>query len=266
MTSRSEGGGKSNDRTRGGLRAVLITAALAVAWEAAFRAGWMNPMIFGSPSLVAAAAMKDGAAFLQAFQVTSYEMAVAIAIAWIGGIAAGMLAGLARFTSILVAPLLSAVIALPLVVLYPAFVAWLGIGPLSKIAYGAAAGFFPVALSTMLGVRSIDERYLTMARAMGASRWQLVTRVIMRLALPAIVSGLRVGTSIAIIAVVQSEMLAATDGIGFWISYHRTLFNVGHVYLGIILVLIVAMVANAVLSVLERRSGQWRAGLMAGTP
>ena len=249
----------------GMLRTLLVVAALTTAWEAAFRAGWMNPLIFGSPSLVVAAALKDGPAFLQAFQVTSYEMAAALAIAWIGGIAAGVLAGFARYTSILVAPLFSAVIALPLVVLYPAFVAWLGIGPPSKIAYGAAAGFFPVALSTMLGVRSIDERYLVMARAMGATRWQLLTRVIFRLALPAIVSGLRVGTSIAIISVVQSEMLSATDGIGFWISYHRSLFNVGHVYLGIILVLIVAAAANGLLSAFERRTGQWRQSLVAGT-
>lgn len=249
----------------GGARTLLVLVVLTAVWEAAFRAGLMNPLILGSPSLVAAAAAKDGATFLGAFQVTAYEMAVAVAIAWAGGIAAGLVIGATRFSGQLLAPILSAVIALPLVVLYPAFVAGLGIGPASKIAYGAAAGFFPVALSTLLGVRSIDLRYVTMARAMGAGPVQLMTRVIMRLAMPAIVSGLRVGTSIAIIAVVQSEMLSATDGIGFWISYHRTLFNVGHVYLGIILVLIVAACANWLLSRLERRTGRWRDSLVAGT-
>ncbi len=246
-------------------RVVRTTAVIAVGlaiWEAAYAMGLLEPLIFGSPSLVAVAARKDGAAFFSAFQVTSYEMAFAVAIAWIGGIAAGVALGLTRFTSVLMAPVLSGIIALPLVVLYPAFVAWLGIGPLSKIVYGAAAGFFPIALTTMLGVRSIDERYLVMARAMGASRWQLVTRVIVRLALPAIVSGLRIGTSIAIIGVVQSEMLAATDGIGFWISYHRTIFNVGHVYLGIILVLVVAATANGILSLLEAWAGRWRETLV----
>ena len=60
-------------------------------------------------------------------------------------------------------------IALPLVVLYPVLVAWLGIGAVSKIAYGAAAGFFPVALATVLGIRAIDPRYVEMARAIGAT-------------------------------------------------------------------------------------------------
>lgn len=250
-------------RAHGSLRALLVVAGLIAIWEAAFRAGLLEPLIFGSPSLVVAAALKDGPSFLSAFHVTAYEMAVAVAISWIGGVVTGVLIGMTRFSAVLMAPILSAVIALPLVVLYPAFVAWIGIGPASKIAYGAAAGFFPVALATVYGVRSIDDRYVTMALAMGASRMQVLLRVVVRLALPAIVSGLRVGTSIAIIAVVQSEMLAATDGIGFWISYHRTLFNVGHVYLGIVLVLVVAAAANWLLSLIERRTGKWRESLHA---
>jgi NitT/TauT family transport system permease protein len=97
-----------------------------------------------------------------------------------------------------------------------------------------------------------------MSRAMGASRGQIVFQVELRLALPAIVSGLRVGTALAIISVIQSEMLASTDGLGFWISYHRSLFNVGQVYLGIILVLVAAAISNVMLSSLENRLGRWR--------
>jgi ABC-type nitrate/sulfonate/bicarbonate transport system permease component len=58
--------------------------------------------------------------------------------------------------------------------------------------------------------------------------------------------------------VIQSEMLSATDGLGFWISYHRALFNTGQVYLGIILVLVTAAVANILLSTLERKFGRAR--------
>ena len=169
-----------------------------------------------------------------------------------------MLIGAAPLPALVVAPMLSGVIALPLVVLYPVLVAWLGIGVVSKIAYGAAAGFFPVALATLIGIRSIDARYAEMARAMGASPLQVVVRVKVRLALPAIVSGLKVGTSLVIISVVQSEMLSATDGLGFWISYHRALFNTGQVYFGIILVLVTAAVANLGLSALEQKFGRAR--------
>lgn len=75
--------------------------------------------------------------------------------------------------------------------------------------------------------------------------------VVARLALSAIISGLRVGTSLLVIAVVQSKMLSATDGLGVWISYHRSLFNVGQVYFGVGLVLAAAL--NTQLGALERR-------------
>jgi NitT/TauT family transport system permease protein/taurine transport system permease protein len=61
------------------------------------------------------------------------------------------------------------------------------------------------------------------------------------------------GTSLVIIGVVLSEMLGSTDGLGFWISYHRSLFNTGQVYLGILLCLLVASMANALLGFAERR-------------
>jgi NitT/TauT family transport system permease protein/taurine transport system permease protein len=150
------------------------------------------------------------------------------------------------------APILSALIAVPLVVLYPILLAWLGLGSSSKIIFGAVSGIFPIALSALVGVQSIDRGFATMATAMGANRRQIMFQVMAPLALPAIISGLRLGTALIVIGVVLSEMLASTDGIGFWISYHRTLFNTGQVYLGILLALLVAGMANGGLSLIER--------------
>jgi NitT/TauT family transport system permease protein len=227
-------------------RLAIALAAIAL-WEAAYRLGVLNPLIFGAPSLVVGAAIKDPGAFWAAFRFTSAEIVAAMVIAWGCGIAVGLLVGAGITRSQVAASILSAAIAIPLVVFYPVAIAWLGIGAPSKIAYGAAAGFFPIALATLLGLRSIDRRYVEMARAIGASRTQILMQVEMRLALPAIVSGLRIGTSLAIISVVQGEMLTSTDGLGFLISYHRALFNVGHVYFGIVLVLVIAAVSNIAL-------------------
>ncbi|HEY2186004.1 MAG TPA: ABC transporter permease subunit, partial [Xanthobacteraceae bacterium] len=177
----------------------------------------------------------------------------------------GAIVGANSRSSRIFSPLFSGLIALPLIVLYPVVVAWTGIGPISKIVYAAAAGLFPIALATVSGIRSIDFRYAELARALGASRRQIVQQVMLRLALPAVVSGLRVGLSLVIISVVQSEMLSATDGLGFWISYHRSLFNVGQVYFGILLVLLMAAAGNFALSALERRFGR-RPSVVQATP
>jgi NitT/TauT family transport system permease protein/taurine transport system permease protein len=240
------------------VRRIAIALVLVALWETLYRAGLLSPLIFGSPSLVYAAALKDGGTFLAALRVTASEMLAAMAIAWLGGVVVGVLIGAAPLPGLIFAPVLSGVIALPLIVLYPVLIAWLGIGVVSKIAYGAAAGFFPVALAALIGIRSIDARYAEMARAIGATPLQIIVQVKVRLALPAIVSGLKVGTSLVIISVIQSEMLSSTDGLGFWISYHRALFNTGQVYLGIILVLLTAAVAHMGLSALEKKFGAAR--------
>jgi NitT/TauT family transport system permease protein/taurine transport system permease protein len=240
------------------IKRIVITLAALLVWELLYRVGLLNPLIFGAPSLMWSAAVKDGRAFVVAFQFTAYEIVAACAIAWFGGVAFGVIAGATAVRGRIFAPMLSAVIAVPLVVLYPIAIAWLGIGSGSKIAYGAVAGFCPVALATLYGIRTIDMRLAEMARAMGASRSQILVQVMTRLALPAIVSGLRIGTSLVIISVVQGEMLTSTDGLGFLISYHRALFNVGHVYIGILLVVLMAAAAHVALSALERHFGRWR--------
>jgi NitT/TauT family transport system permease protein/taurine transport system permease protein len=233
------------------LRLAIIAVLLAI-WEAAFRLGLLSPIIFGSPSLIASAAVKDGWTFLLAFRITVFEISMAILIAWTLGIGFGVAAGSLPLVARVTAPVLSALIAVPLVVLYPLLIVWLGLGPASKVVFGVVSGIFPIALNTMVGVQGIDRGYATMAAAMGANSRQIMFQVMAPLALPAIVSGLRLGTALIVIGVVLSEMLGSTDGIGFWISYHRSLFNTGQVYLGILLALLVAGLANAVLSLVER--------------
>jgi len=226
--------------------------AFAALWELVYQSDLLNPIIFASPSLIVMAASQDGWQFLLAFRVTLMEVIIAIAIAWGLGVGFGLVVGLMPIAARAAAVVLSSLIAVPLVVLYPLFLAWLGLGPASKIVFGVVSGIFPVALNTMIGVKNLDRGYATMATAMGANRAQVVVQVLAPLAFPSILAGLRLGTALVVIGVVLAEMLASTDGIGFLISYHRALFASGQVYLGILLALVIAALANALLSVLER--------------
>jgi NitT/TauT family transport system permease protein/taurine transport system permease protein len=223
---------------RSWMAGAIFAVLFLVTWEIVFRLELVSPIIFGS--------------FLLAFRITILEIGAAVAVAWTLGILLGVISGASPILSRLCAPVLSAFMAIPLVILYPVLIAWLGLGPVSKIVFGALSGVFPIALNTLAGVRSVDRGYRMMALAMGANRFQIMFRVMAPLALPAIVSGLRLGTSLIVIGVVLSEMLGSADGIGFWISYHRSLFNTGQVYLGILLALMIASVVNAGLSAVER--------------
>ena len=240
------------------IKALLIIAAAVALWEAIVRLGLVSQIILAAPSDIVLAAATDGGVFVRAFATTMLEIGAAIVVAWTLGIVLGVVVGSSHALAIATAPVLSSIFAIPLIILYPLLMVWLGIGPLSKVVFGVLSGFFPIALNTIDGVRAIDRRYLAFARSVGATRLQTYARIVFPLALPAIVSGLRVGTGLVVIGVVVTEMLASLGGVGFWISYHRTLFNTGHVYFGMVLALLLAVAVNIGLTRLDRRIGLWR--------
>ncbi|HVZ51404.1 MAG TPA: ABC transporter permease [Pseudolabrys sp.] len=238
-------------------RSFLIKTAATIVflgvWEGICRAGWVNPIILAPPSAIVAALYSSGWQFLDAFQLTILCIVFAAALAWLIGIGFGLLVGLSPLGYGIFSPLLTGVFAIPLITLYPLFLVWFGIGPGSKIAFAVLSGSIPIALNTMDGVRLIDRGYIKLARSIGASPLQAYLRIYFPLSLPAILSGLRIGTSLVVISVVVCEMLASVNGLGFWISYNRTLFNTGHVYLGITLAMACVMLVNFGLGHIERR-------------
>ena len=240
------------------IRTTAIVLALMVVWEASVRLGLVNQIILAPPSGIVAAALTDGRLFLNAFALTAGEIGAAILLSWTFGIGLGLVAGSSYRLAAATAPVLSSIFAVPLIILYPLLIVWLGIGPGSKIVFGVLSGFFPIALNTIDGVRAIEQRYFMFARSVGASTLQTYLRIVLPLALPSIVSGLRVGTGLTVIGVLVTEMLASLGGVGYLISYHRTLFNTGHVYFGIALSLMMAVAVNLALTWIERRVGSWR--------
>lgn len=243
---------------RRSLKTFLMLAVAVAAWELVVRLGLVSAIILAAPSDIALAAAKDGVVFARALAITLLEIGAAIVIAWVLGVGLGILVGSSHAWAAATAPVLSSIFAIPLIILYPLLMAWLGIGALSKIVFGVLSGFFPIALNTIDGVRAVEQRYLVFARSVGATPLQTHALIVFPLALPAIVSGLRVGTGLVVIGVVVTEMLASLGGIGFLISYHRTLFDTGHVYFGMLLALLVAVGVNVALTRLDRRVGSWR--------
>jgi NitT/TauT family transport system permease protein/taurine transport system permease protein len=252
-----------NWRGRAALNGKLLrrTAAITIfvlAWQSLTTFGLVSPIIIASPLAILKAAANSGSDFLQAFYFTLTEILLAICIVWPLGIGAGIILGSNRTLAQATAPILSSIFAIPMVIWYPLLLVWLGIGAQSKIAYGVITGFFPIALATLTAFQHLDGRYRVLARSLGASRGQMLTYFLLPLVTPSIISGLRVGTAFTTIAILVSEMLASTAGIGFWISYNRTLFNTGAVYLGIASALLCVFIISQALGIIERRAGRWQ--------
>ena len=167
----------------------LIVIGLIALWEILPRAGVIPELFLPSLSSTLAAGWNEAGEYGHALAVTLYEVAISMAFACGGGILLGAIVGSLPRPRILIMPMVSSLYAVPLVILYPVFTVWLGIGSESKIAFASIYGFLPTMLATAAGIQTIDPQLLLAARSMGATLSQRLVRVIIPAAIPTVLSG-----------------------------------------------------------------------------
>src|SRR5262249_16018507 len=136
--------------------------------------------------------------FVADLRMTLGELAAAFALAASAGTVLGYSISRSPYWTRAVEPLITATSAVPIILCLALSVLLFGLGPASKIALGATIGFFPVALSTVAGFSSVERMYIVTARSMGCSDWQLFRWVLLPAALPVILTGLRMGFTVAL--------------------------------------------------------------------
>jgi NitT/TauT family transport system permease protein len=236
----------------------LILAALLVFWELMPRTGIIPELFLPSLSKTVAVLIKDWREYASELAVTLYEVAFAMLIACGFGILTGALVGGIALLRNLLLPVFSSMYAVPIVILYPIFTAWFGIGSESKIIFAGVYGFFPVMLSTAAGIRTIDAQLLLAARSMGATVPQQITRVIIPASIPTVLTGLRLGGALTIIGVVVSEMLTSAAGIGYLVTRYRTILDSPHVFGAIVMILLLSILFDTLARMIERRTLVWQ--------
>ena len=236
----------------------LILVALLVFWELMPRTGIIPELFLPSLSKTVAVLIKDWREYASELAVTLYEVAFAMLIACGFGILAGALVGGIALLRNLLLPVFSSMYAVPIVILYPIFTAWFGIGSESKIIFAGVYGFFPVMLSTAAGIRTIDPQLLLAARSMGATLPQQITRVIIPASIPTVLTGLRLGGALTIIGVVVSEMLTSAAGIGYLVTRYRTILDSPHVFGAIVMILLLSILFDTFARAIERRTMVWQ--------
>lgn len=239
---------------------VAVQLALAVAffgiWTALTQAHTVNPLLLPSIPSVWSSVIRiaTSGALGQAVGVTAATVAEAYAIAVAAGIATGFLVGRSALLARTFEPLLAAIFAIPIVLFFPLFTVYFGIGPASKVAFGALYGFFPVALNTIAGFGGVDPLLLRSARALGASRWQTFRHVYLPGAFPVVVTGLRIGFFICFASVLGGETLSSAAGVGYAIHHAGELLESAQMYAWIVFVLVVTLVLNLLVGVVETRA------------
>jgi NitT/TauT family transport system permease protein len=240
-----------------GSRLVLVAIILMV-WEFAPVARatrfWMS-----SPSMILGTLWQwivDGTLWGH-LQSTLIVMAEGYAIGCIAGIGTGLLLGFLPRLSRVLSPLLAGFYALPKIALAPLFVILLGVDNSSKIALVAVTVFFLVLTNTIDGVREVDRNMISALVLMGATRTEIIRKVLLWAALPWIFTGMRISVRYAFTTTLLAELIAANRGLGFLIELNSGNFNTTGAYAAIVVVVICSVLLTELLSRLEGRMSHW---------
>ena len=188
------------------------------------------------------------------------RMLTGYAIAVVLGVAAGMLLGSLRTLATALDPVLQFLRALPPPALIPVSLLVFGAGDSAKVFLIVLGALWPVLLNTVDGVRGVDRTALDMARSYRIPPSAQLLRVVLPAALPRIFAGARTALSIAIILMVVSELVGASNGVGHTVQLAQRGFNIPEMWAGTVLLGLVGFAFNVLFVAVERRVLRWHHG------
>jgi ABC-type nitrate/sulfonate/bicarbonate transport system permease component len=192
--------------------------------------------------------------YLPDLRVTLTELAVAFAISCTAGVTLGFLISRSQYLIKVFEPLLAGFYSVPVILFLPLYVLFFGLGPGSKIALGTTISFFPIVLNTIAGFGYVDKIFITAARSMGASDFQMFRHVLLPAAFPVILTGLRMGFTVALLSILGSETIASLEGLGHRIVHLAEAMETARMFAYIAFVVVIAALLNTIVSSLERRA------------
>jgi NitT/TauT family transport system permease protein len=229
-----------------------LLAAFLVAWEIAPRMGWINPMLTSYPSAVARtfmAMMQDGSLAMHTW-VTFSETVIGFAGGMALGIACAVALWWSPFLYRVLDPFIVVLNAMPKIALVPIFYIWLG-DVASIYAMAVAVSVFVTILMLYTGFQAIDPDKIRLVRLFGASRFKVLTKVVLPGSVPTMISALKVNVGLALVGVVVGEFQAAKAGLGYLITYGSQIFQMNLVMTAIVVLAVISSLLFIAIQALE---------------
>jgi NitT/TauT family transport system permease protein len=251
-------------------RLVLLVVLLG-GWEVAGRTGLIDPFFFAMPTQVVSRiwlwiinGTSQGPLWYEIW-VTMEEAIVGFLVGAIAGVLAGIALGRNQFAADVFSIYIRIANAIPRIVLAPIFIMAFGLGLPSKVAVAFVMVFFVVFANAFQGVREADRAMIANAQILGASKWDVTRSVVIPSALSWIFASLHVSFGFAIVGAVVGELLGSQHGIGQIIAIARGSFDSPGVFGGMVVLIVVAMLADYIMTAIENRIVRWRPAALADT-
>ena len=231
---------------------------LAGLWEGVARAGWVDPLFVPAPSAVAGALGRIGHSALAGLVDTLLKTAIAYALSVVVGVTLGIAIGSVRALREVLNPFVIALYGMPKILVLPWIMLLFGFGTAPAIVYGTIHGLFPILVLVAGGVRDVDRTLIGVARAFGATPWQLYWKVVLPAVVPTVLAGMRLGIVFCLLGVLIVEMFAGVRGMGHVLNSLANGFQAPELFAATALVSVASIAIVLGLDALNERLSHWR--------
>ena len=241
---------------RGLATTLLSLAAFLIAWKVITVVTGTPDYILPAPEVVGERAMRALSSGLlwEHTAVTLSEILLGLAVGATTAIAVGTALGKSVVVERVLSPYIVAAQSVPILALAPLLDIWFGGGLLARVLICALIVFFPIAIATMVGIRSADPLLVELFRSLGATQSQRTTRLEIPSALPVIFGGLRVGVTLAVIGAVVAEWAGASSGLGVLINIaNQGLFDTPLMFVALATLAVIGIGLHGLVVSVERR-------------
>ncbi|MCD2441342.1 ABC transporter permease [Agromyces sp. SYSU K20354] len=240
-------------------RPALVLAGLFGVWWLVTALGLVPAYLIPSPAAVWDVFVAEWPQLLQHTMVTLQETVVGFVLAAILGVVTAVIMVYSPTAEKSIYPLILFAQVIPKIAIAPILVVWFGFGMAPKIILAVLIAFFPVVVSAVAGLRSVDPELLELSSTMGASRWKTFRKIRFPTSLPHLMSGLKVAVTLAVTGAVVGEFVGADQGLGFVLLLASGNLNAPLLFAVLILMSIIGIVLFLLVELLERIVIPWHA-------
>jgi NitT/TauT family transport system permease protein len=251
---------------RGAATAVLVLAALFVAWEASVRLFGVKPVILPAPSAIWAEFWSDPLWYLRHGWYTLLVTLGAFALALVVGVLLAVLIVESKIMEKTVYALIVGLNSVPKVAVAPLFVIWLGTGVEPKIAIGFLIAVFAIVIDAVLGLKSVPPDILDLAKSLRGGRLATLWRIRFPCALPSLFAGMKVAISLALVGAIVGEFVSSQRGLGYVILSAQGTFDTARVFAAIMVLAAMGVLLFWLVAWAERLAIPWHASQKDYTP
>lgn len=236
---------------------MVIVAALLGLWEGYVRVFDVEQWLLPPPSVIATTLGERAGTLSAHTWVTLKEVLIGFSLALGAGVLLATAISLSRTLERAVYPLVIASPTIPWLVVAPILLIWFGHGLFPKVLVVALIAFFPIVVTMVDGLRSVDPDLVNLMRTMGANRWQLFFKVQMPSSLPFLFSGVKVAVAVSVIGAVVGEWVGSSEGLGYLMIRSKAQFLTDRVFASIVILAAMGIGLFVLISVIERWAIPW---------